>query len=173
MIPTQKLVCSPGDQIEYVLDHDVLRIVVCELNQAGAAVDRSSKYTFWRESFTPDELAEKVSKYADVGEIIDLEPISYGVSRRVYELRITGTKGAAVMRGLKVRWSLGVRDNLFVIDKTYGEDGKIRNFIFTGRGWGHGVGMCQVGAIGYSKRGKDYRAILKHYYSGVEIVKKY
>ena len=111
-------------------------LLFCELNQAGAAVDRSSKYTFWRESLTPVELAEKVIKYADVGEIIDLEPISYGVSRRIFELKIKGTKGATVMRGLKVRWSLGLRDNLFVIDKTYGEDGKIRNFVFTGRGLG-------------------------------------
>jgi stage II sporulation protein D len=173
LIATQKLVCSPGDQVEYVLDGDALRIVVCELNQAGASVDRSSKYTFWRQSYSPSELSEKVSKYADVGDIIDLEPVSYGVSRRIFELRIMGTKGESILSGLKVRWALGVRDNLFVIDKTYGEDGKIRSFVFTGRGWGHGVGMCQVGALGYAKRGKNYREILKHYYNGVEITRKY
>ncbi|HSE40865.1 MAG TPA: SpoIID/LytB domain-containing protein [Acidobacteriota bacterium] len=173
LIPTQKLVCSPGDQIEYVLDGEMLRIIVCELNQAGAAVDRSSKYTFWRESFSPSELGEKVSKYADVGEITDLQPLNYGVSRRISELKITGTKGTTVLKGLRVRWALGLRDNLFVIDKTFGEDGKVRKFVFTGRGWGHGVGMCQVGAIGYAKRGKDYREILKHYYSGVEVTRKY
>jgi peptidoglycan hydrolase-like amidase len=173
LIPKDRLVCSPGDQIEYVIDNGTPRLLVCELNQAGATVDRSSKYTFWRESATPAELGEKVSKYADVGEITDLEPLSYGASHRIYELKITGTKGNAVLRGLRVRWALGLRDNLFVIDKTYDSSGRIRNFTFTGRGWGHGVGMCQVGALGYAKLGKDYREILKHYYLGVEITRKY
>ncbi len=173
LIPKDRLVCSPGDQIQYALANGVPRILVCELNQSGAALDRSSKYSFWQESFTPLELGEKVSKYADVGEITDLEPLSYGASRRIYELKITGANGSAVLRGLRVRWALGLRDNLFVIDKTFDESGRIRNFSFTGRGWGHGVGMCQVGALGYAKLGKDYRTILKHYYKGVEITRKY
>jgi stage II sporulation protein D len=169
----ESVVCAPGDNVEYALNEDRLHILACELNRSGATVDRSSKYTFWQETFTPSELGEKVGKYADLGDIIDVEPLTYGVSRRIFEARITGTKGSAVFKGLRVRWALGLRDNLFTVDRTYGKNGKIRQFVFTGRGWGHGVGMCQVGAIGYSKHGKTYKEILKHYYTGVEISRMY
>lgn len=78
-----------------------------------------------------------------------------------------------MLKGLRVRWALGLKDNLFDIDRTYGTDGKVKQFVFTGRGWGHGVGMCQVGALGYAKQGKDYRYILQHYYTGVQITRSY
>jgi stage II sporulation protein D len=172
-IARETVVCAPGDNVEYIVKDGRIHILACELNQSGASVDRSSKYSFWKESFTPSELGEKVSRYADLGDIIDVQPLTYGASRRIFEAKVTGTKGSTVFRGLRVRWALGLRDNLFTIDRTYGENGKVRQFVFTGRGWGHGVGMCQVGALGYSKRGKTYKDILKHYYTGVEIKRMY
>jgi len=60
-----------------------------------------------------------------------------------------------------------------VIDREYDEDGNISHFIFTGRGWGHGVGLCQVGAYGMAREGANYKKILKKYYKGIKIVKKY
>jgi len=96
---------------------------------------------------------------------------SRGESGRVTELEIIGTAGKFVVRGLKVRWALGLRDTLFALDREFGPDGKPAAFTFTGRGWGHGVGLCQVGAYGMALAGADYRTILKKYYPGVKVEK--
>ena len=165
------LVCAPGDQSEFLILGDQIKILGCEMNRAGVSMDHSSKYSFWQETFTPSQLGEKVSKYLDVGEITDLQPLSYGPSGRIYELKIIGTKGSGTVKGLRVRWALGLKENLVVIDRTRDKNGKVKEFVFTGRGWGHGVGMCQIGAIGYAKMGKDYRSILLHYYTGVQITR--
>jgi len=136
-------------------------------------VDRTSKVTFWRDTVTPADLGKKVARYLDIGDIQELEPISYGASPRIFELKLIGTRGSGTLRGIRVRWALGLRDNFFTIERTFDRDGRVKQFIFTGRGWGHGVGMCQVGAMGFAKQGKDYRFILKHYYTGVQINKLY
>lgn len=168
-IPREDLACSPGDRVEYLAEAGRITILACEISQAGAAVDRSSKYSFWQESVTSANLGQRVSKYANVGDVLDLQPLSYGVSGRVYQLKITGTKSSAVLSGIRVRWALGIKDNLFTIDRTFDSGGRVREFVFTGRGWGHGVGMCQVGALGYAKQGMDYKQILQHYYTGTQI----
>jgi stage II sporulation protein D len=172
--PHTEVNCAPGDQIEYLLDdQQQVALLVCEVDRSGISVDRSSKVTFWRETIAPSELGKKVAKYLDVGDIVDLQPLSYGLSHRIYELKITGTQGSGTLRGIRVRWALGLKDNLFVIERTFDRNGHVKEFVFTGRGWGHGVGMCQVGAIGFAKQGKDYKSILTHYYTGVQIKKEY
>jgi stage II sporulation protein D len=165
--------CAPGDKIEYVLNDQQIGLLVCEVDPAGVAVDRSSKVTFWKETITPSELGKKVARYLDIGDILELQPVSYGASNRIFELKLTGTRGSGTLRGIRVRWALGLRDNWFTIERTFERNGKVKQFIFTGRGWGHGVGMCQVGAIGFAKQGKDYKFILQHYYTGVQIKKTY
>jgi stage II sporulation protein D len=60
-----------------------------------------------------------------------------------------------------------------VVEKTYNPNGEVKDFVFTGRGWGHGLGMCQTGALGYARAGRDYRSILMHYYTGVQITRLY
>ena len=75
-----------------------------------------------------------------------------------------------VLRGLPVRWSLGVPDNLFVYDKSVDADG-VDRYTFYGKGWGHGTGMCQVGAYGMAFRGWTFDRILKNFYKGIEIVR--
>jgi stage II sporulation protein D len=172
--PHSSITCAPGDQVEYLLDDSQqVTLLICEVNPSGISMDRSSKVSFWQETVTPAELGKRVSKYLDVGDVTDLQPLSYGLSGRVYELRITGTRGSGTLRGIRVRWALGLKDNLFVIERTFDRSGKVKEFVFTGRGWGHGVGMCQIGAIGFAKQGKSYDWILKHYYTGVSIKKEY
>jgi stage II sporulation protein D len=65
-----------------------------------------------------------------------------------------------------------IRDRLFVIDKRY-SGGRVTSYTFTGRGWGHGVGMCQYGAFGLARMGVKYDDIIRHYYTGVEVTKAY
>ncbi len=59
------------------------------------------------------------------------------------------------------------------MDKRYASNGRVISFNFTGRGWGHGIGMCQYGAYGFAKMGVKYDRILTHYYTGVDLVKAY
>jgi stage II sporulation protein D len=64
---------------------------------------------------------------------------------------------------------LGLRETYFVIDREYDESGQIKYFTFNGKGWGHGVGLCQVGAYGMALAGADYKEILKKYYHGIDL----
>ena len=86
---------------------------------------------------------------------------------------VMGSTQNVTIRGIKIRWALGLRDSLFVIDRIYDSNGNIAAFHFSGKGWGHGVGLCQVGAYGLAMRGMNDQDILKTYYKGVEIVRRY
>jgi SpoIID/LytB domain protein len=101
---------------------------------------------------------------------VDIRPVSYDESRRVVELEVTAEGGRKfTLKGLPIRWSLNVPDNLFVYEKTKDADGMDR-YTFFGKGWGHGTGFCQVGSYGMAFRGYTYDQILKNYYTGVELV---
>ena len=77
------------------------------------------------------------------------------------------------MLGGRIRSALGLREQLFVIERKYDDGGRVNGFTFLGRGWGHGVGMCQVGAYGLAKQGFTYDQILKAYYTGIELTRMY
>jgi len=89
----------------------------------------------------------------------------------VSQLLVSGTENKAVLRGFQIREVLGLRDTLFVIDKSYDEAGRVTGYTFSGRGWGHGVGLCQVGAYGMALAGAKYSDILRKYYHGIKIDK--
>jgi stage II sporulation protein D len=99
----------------------------------------------------------------------DVVPRRLGVSGRVVELAVLGTDGELVLKGLTIRWALGLKENLFVIDREVDRGGAVQRFVFNGKGWGHGVGLCQVGAAGLAEGGQTFEAILKHYYTGIAI----
>ena len=80
-----------------------------------------------------------------------------------------GDEGQLDLKGLRVRWGLGLRENLFVINRETGPRGEVERFVITGKGWGHGVGLCQVGAFGMAQAGATFDEILKHYYTGVSL----
>jgi stage II sporulation protein D len=102
-----------------------------------------------------------------------LRVIARGNSRRATDLEVVGTQGTAHVRGGRIRSALGLREQLFVIERRYDEDGRVVGFTFLGRGWGHGVGMCQVGAYGLARQGFTYEQILKAYYTGIELTRMY
>jgi SpoIID/LytB domain protein len=87
----------------------------------------------------------------------------------VGKLRLRGTDGTTQeVVGLAVRWTLDLPETLFTAQRLQPEEGPA-GWLFRGKGWGHGVGMCQLGAFGMAQRRHDYRAILEHYYPGTEI----
>ncbi|MDT5270348.1 MAG: stage sporulation protein [Acidobacteriota bacterium] len=142
--------------------------------ESGAASDHVSKYAHWTETLTQSGVLSRLSRsIPEVGTLLDLRVRSRGVSGRVLDLEVVGTSGTAHVRGGRIRSALGLREQLFVIDRTFDESGRVSKFTFTGRGWGHGVGMCQVGAYGLARAGLSYEKILKHFYTGVALTKLY
>jgi stage II sporulation protein D len=140
----------------------------------GAAADRFSPFSNWLKEMSVSQVQSRLARAAaGVGSIVDLRVLSRGSSRRVTDLEIVGSNGTAHVRGGRIRSALGLREQLFVIDRRFDYDGRLTGFIFTGRGWGHGVGMCQVGAYGLAKQGFNFEQILKTYYSGIEITRLY
>jgi stage II sporulation protein D len=145
-----------------------------ELNPTGASSDRYSPSATWDVTLTRSAIAEKLrSLAAGVGEFKDLTPYRIGNSGRAVQIQITGTRGSAIFNGYKVKNALGLKDTLFTITRENSPDGAIASFTFHGRGYGHGVGLCQVGAYGMARAGRSYEEILKAYYKGVEIRKAY
>lgn len=125
----------------------------------------------WRVSYTQEELSKLVEKKlgAGLGTITDMRPLKRGTSGRICELRIAGTKKTIVVgKELEIRRALSeshLYSSAFVVEKQ-GD-----NFTLIGAGWGHGVGLCQIGAAVMGDKGYAYDEILRHYYPGAEIEK--
>jgi len=140
----------------------------------GAAADRFSPFSSWTTALSLGQVQARLARPArGAGQILDLRVVSRGSSHRVTDLEIVGTNGTAHVRGGRIRSALGLREQLFVIDREYDESGRVTGFVFSGRGWGHGVGMCQVGAYGLAKQGWSVEQILKAYYTGIELTRLY
>ena len=125
----------------------------------------------WRVSYTQEELSKLVEKKlgAGLGTITDMRPLKRGTSGRICELRITGTKKTIIVgKELEIRRALSeshLYSSAFVVEKQ-GD-----TFTLIGAGWGHGVGLCQIGAAVMGDKGYAYDEILRHYYPGAEIEK--
>jgi stage II sporulation protein D len=136
----------------------------------GASFDRSSNFASWTRSFRADELVTSINRRNPIHQLQGIRPLTVDASQRIAELEVTAENGRTfVLKGLPVRWSLNVPDNLFVYEKTQDADGMDR-YTFYGKGWGHGIGFCQVGAYGMATAGMTAQQILTHYYTGIEIV---
>ena len=140
----------------------------------GAAADRFSPFANWTKGLSVAQVQARLARSArGIGSIVDLRVASRGASKRVTDLEVVGTSGTAHVRGGRIRSALGLREQLFVIDREYDDSGRVAEFVFIGRGWGHGVGMCQVGAYGLAKQGWSAEQIIKAYYTGVELTRLY
>ncbi len=140
----------------------------------GAAADRFSSLSNWTTQLSLGAVQARLGRSVrGIGAITDLRIARQGSSRRVIDLEVIGSQGTAHIRGGRIRSALGLKEQLFVIDRIYSDNDRVAAFIFTGRGWGHGVGMCQFGAYGLAKQGLNVEQILKTYYTGIEISKMY
>ena len=134
----------------------------------------------WKVEYTQEELSALILKRSgiDYGQIIDLIPIARGTSGRLWKLKIVGTKRTLTIgKELEIRRTLSTShlySSAFVVDKEeLSSEGIPGRFILTGAGWGHGVGLCQIGAAVMGEQGYKYDAILLHYYIGASIDKLY
>lgn len=165
---------TPGD----LSDEPTLRRFLADNTGAHCArvrIGKTSRYR-WTRRFTQSELRRLLRKKQDIGAVKAIEPLARGVSGRVTGVRVVGTKGTLIVkREYPVRQLFGgLFSGLFVVDAESGGDSNApAAFVLRGGGWGHGVGMCQTGAMGMAEEGHNFRAILKHYYKGGSVQKMY
>lgn len=141
------------------------------LSQVLNNYDQETKDFYrWTVQYTAAELSDIIRERSgiDFGEILDLVPIKRGPSARLYEMQIVGSKRTMVIgKELEIRKWLSkshLYSSAFVVDRNENGD-----FILTGAGWGHGVGLCQIGAAVMADKGYTYEQILAHYFPGSEL----
>lgn len=136
----------------------------------------------WKVSYSQQELSELIHKRSgiDFGKITDLIPVERGTSGRLVRLQIVGTLRTLILgKELEIRRTLSTShlySSAFVVDKEYKEDEEKdipSRFTLIGAGWGHGVGLCQIGAAVMGEQGYKYEEILSHYYPGSILEKQY
>ena len=135
----------------------------------------------WKVEYARDEISELVARRSQInlGLLVGLEPMERGESGRIYKLRIVGSnKTLTVGKELEIRRLLSenhLKSSAFEVE--YMSEGRQvqasdewDTVVLHGRGWGHGVGLCQIGAAVMASQGYSYKDILTHYYPGTEVV---
>lgn len=163
-----------GEDVRFQLDAtgavNYLEVAPTDL---PTVAENMSPFTNWNKTLSASAVQSTLSRYVrGIGVLYDVNIKRQGFSRRAAELEIIGSNGVKTLRGGKIRSALRLNEQLFVISKRY-NGSAVASYTFTGRGWGHGVGMCQYGAYGLAKMGVKYDEIIRHYYTGVELTKAY
>ncbi|MDD2960767.1 MAG: SpoIID/LytB domain-containing protein [Muribaculaceae bacterium] len=133
----------------------------------------------WKVEYTQEELSKLILERSgiDYGKIIDLVPIERGKSGRLVKLKIVGEKKTLTIgKELEIRRTLSsshLYSSAFIVEKKGEKDGIPEKFILRGAGWGHGVGLCQIGAAVMGDKGIDYKEILLHYFINANISNLY
>jgi len=169
----EKWICQSPEAFCNTTDKKVLAQVLNNYDQ------ETTDFYRWKVNYSQTELSELLARRSgiDFGEIIDLIPVKRGESGRIIELNIVGTKRSIIVgKELEIRKWLSnshLYSSAFVVDKTDFSNGIPQYFTLTGAGWGHGVGLCQIGAAVMGEKGYPYNEILLHYFRGAELKRIY
>lgn len=150
-------------------DKTILRKILPDFDQ------ETTDFYRWRVTIALDELQELLRRKlgVDFGAIRKIEPVERGASGRIVRLRIVGKREKMIIgKELEIRRALSpshLYSSAFVVES----DKSNKAFTLIGAGWGHGVGLCQIGAALMAERGYDFRRILEHYYRGAQLSKLY
>ena len=155
-------------------DKEILSQVLNDYDQ------ETTDFYRWKVEYGQDELSELIRRRTgvDYGRIRDLQPVARGTSGRLYKMKIVGEKQSLVIgKELAIRDALSesaLYSSAFVVEKHDADaEGYPAKFVIRGAGWGHGVGLCQIGAAVMGAKGYDYKQILLHYFVGATIEKEY
>ncbi|HEX8831393.1 MAG TPA: hypothetical protein VF705_09525, partial [Longimicrobium sp.] len=153
--------------------------------RTGEAWDRASSRFSWTERWSHDQLVAVLNRtLADslrgrrIREIQDMDVVSRTQSGRVRALRLSTDAGTFTLGRDRVRWILvpargGTLNSSKFDVRVERSGGQVVQIVAEGGGWGHGIGMCQVGALGRARGGQDYRTILDAYYPGTRLERMY
>ena len=153
-------------------NQQILRQVVVNYDQ------QTTDFYRWTVTYSQQELHDLIMAKTgiDFGDIIDLEPLARGTSGRIYRLKIVGSKRSLIIgKELEIRKALSTShlfSSAFEVKKQ-GEGSVPEQFTLEGTGWGHGVGLCQIGAAVMGEKGFKYKEILLHYYQGAKVERIY
>ena len=171
-VARQWILSSP-DAFCNTTDQKVLSQVLNDFDQ------ETTDFYRWNQTYSQAEVKQLLEEKLEVqfGDIIDLVPLSRGKSGRIYRLKIVGKERTLIIgKELEIRRSLSkshLYSSAFIVEKADIKDGVPQKFIIKGAGWGHGVGLCQIGAAMMGVQGYRYDEILLHYYKSAEITKAY
>ena len=166
-------ICGSPDAFCNTKDEKILSQVLNDYDRETADFYR------WQVEYTQEEIATLINEKlkTDLGDITDLVPVERGRSGRISRLEIAGTNRTfTIGKELEIRRTLSTShlySSAFVVEKHDIRAGIPQRFVLKGAGWGHGVGLCQIGAAVMGARGYMYDNILLHYYRGAEIKKIY
>ncbi|PDP69100.1 SpoIID/LytB domain-containing protein [Prevotella intermedia] len=171
-VARQWILSSP-DAFCNTTDQKVLSQVLNDFDQ------ETTDFYRWSQTYSQAEVKQLLEEKLEVqfGDIIDLVPLERGKSGRIYRLKIVGKERTLIIgKELEIRRALSkshLYSSAFIVEKADIKDSVPQKFIIKGAGWGHGVGLCQIGAAMMGKQGYRYEEILLHYYKGAEITKAY
>lgn len=154
-------------------DRKVLSQILLDYDQ------ETTDFYRWKVSYTQNELKELILKRSgiDFGEITDLIPVERGASSRLMKLKIVGTKKTLTIgKELEIRRTLSpshLYSSAFIVEKEEIKEGIPQKFLLKGAGWGHGVGLCQIGAAVMASQGYNFDEIMLHYFTEAKLTKIY
>jgi len=154
-------------------DADILARILPDFDRETEAFFR------WKIEYKREELEKILLEKSgiDFGTLKGIQPLSRGPSGRIFRLKIIGSKKSIVVgKELEIRRWLSVShlySSAFIVNMEYDAQGEVKTFVFHGAGWGHGVGLCQIGAAVMATKGFSAEGILRHYFPGTEIQRIY
>ncbi|MBI4430039.1 MAG: SpoIID/LytB domain-containing protein [Ignavibacteriales bacterium] len=169
----QKWILGAAEAYCHTTDGKILKQVLPSFDQ------ETTDFFRWKVEYTRKELEDLVKKRSgyDFGTIMNVRPMRRGSSGRISALKIEGTmKTLTVGKELEIRRWLSpshLYSSAFVVGTEIGDDGIPKRFVFHGAGWGHGVGLCQIGAAVMATKGFTAEEIVKHYFRDAELQKLY
>jgi stage II sporulation protein D len=168
-VPAALLTLRAGDRLRWWKRGSQILALSVDVEVAAPSFERESSWTEWVRRVTGRELARRMAARVAGTEVRDIVVTRRSPSGRAIEIRVTTDAAEIVLSRFDLRQALEVPEMLFTVRKARGPQGETE-FVFLGRGWGHGVGLCQVGAYGMALAGASYDQILRHYYTNIDIV---
>jgi stage II sporulation protein D len=136
--------------------------------------DEKSPYHKWKERIPVGVIQRNLEQIKSVGRIKKIATVEYSRNQRLKKARFLGDSGDITLVGYDIRTALGVRSNYITrLELEKNSEGFVEYVEVEGRGWGHGVGLCQTGAVELASRRWEYQKILKYYYQGIQLTKAY
>ena len=168
-LPAASLTLRAGDRLRWWKRGSQVLALWVEVEVAAPSFERESSWTEWVRRVSGKELARRMAARVAGTEVREIAVTRRSASGRAIEIRVTTDVAEIELRRFDLRQALEVPDMLFTVQKVRGAQAE-SEFLFLGRGWGHGVGLCQNGAYGMALGGYAYDEILRHYYTNIDIV---
>jgi stage II sporulation protein D len=169
--PGEALDAAPGDRVRLVARDGEVVLLAAVLPNAEGLYERESGWIHWVRRFTGAELMRKLQERDSSRKgtaVRSLDVLSRGASGRAARVRVTTDRESFELSGLEIRFALTLPESLFTLVAGTDEKGAPVH-TFYGRGWGHGVGLCQTGTFGMALAGKTHAEILAAYYPGTAL----